>query len=322
MGRPTPDPLGVAKALSARLRAALVRLVGRTDRFALPEAVRREVARYEPALARTLRDGQVLGWLRAAGAVARTAPALPPDDPPSDPPDGWFPPPPPGDPDPPTVFPQVERAARYLATRLDYTTREFAELDAAAKGVAFAVAAAQTLDAVERVRAALVRSVADGDTPREFRAAVREVLDESALSDAQVETIHRTHVARAYSAGQQDVLDHPMVADEFPFVQYVATHDGRVEDTHLAMERLGLDGTAVYYADDPVIRRFWPPWRWRCRCFIIPLSVEDAAAAGVREAAEWARTGTPPVVRTSVKPPPFDLPKGWVPVARGLRAVV
>lgn len=316
-----PDPLDVAKALSARLRSALVRLVGRVPTLALPSAARREVARYEPALARALRDGQLLGWLRAAGAVARSAPVLPPDEPPADPPRGFFPLDP-GEPPAPAVFPQVERAAKYLATRLDYTPAEFATLDAEAKRVAFTVAKATTLDAVETVRQALVRSVADGDSPREFRAAVREVLDESALSNSQVETVHRTYVARAYAAGQQDVLDHPMVEDEFPFVRYVATHDGRVEDTHLAMESLGIDGTDVYYTDDPTIRKFWPPWRWNCRCVVIPLSVEDAAAAGVREAKEWARTGHPPATRTFVKPPPFDLPKGWVPVARGLRAVV
>jgi hypothetical protein len=87
------------------------------------------------------------------------------------------------------------------------------------------------------------------------------------------------------------------------------------------MESLGLDGTAVYRRDDPVWDLFYPPWGWNCRCVVIPLSVEDAAARGVKEAMEWMRTGRPPVVPQYVNPPPFSIPKGWTPTGRRLTAV-
>jgi uncharacterized protein with gpF-like domain len=41
---------------------------------------------------------------------------------------------------------------------------------------------------------------------------------------------------------------------------YYATHDARVRDDHLAMETLGLDGTNIYRADDPIWREYLPPW--------------------------------------------------------------
>lgn len=226
----------------------------------------------------------------------------------------------PDDPPPLIRLPQVERAARYLQTRLAYTPEEFAQLDDDARSVAFTIAKAQTLDAVEHVQRALQEDIEQGGTLKQFTTAVREALDASALADHQVETLYRTHTARAYSAGQIEVLDHPLVADEFPFVLYDHTHDARVRPEHAYLGTHGLDGTGVYWRDDPTIRKFYPPCGWNCRCVAIPLSVEDAAARGVRDAVEWLRTGVEPRHQWVAKPP-FDLPKGWVPVGDRLVAV-
>lgn len=59
-----------------------------------------------------------------------------------------------------------------------------------------------------------------------------------------------------------------------------------------------------------------------CRCLVIPLTVDDAAARGVKEAIRWRDTGEPPARPQFVKPPPFSLPKGWAPVGRRLSAVL
>lgn len=264
-------------------------------------------------LALSIRDAQIASWLAKAVKTARMVSSnnsgvLPPRG-------GYFP----GDSDTPSPsarFPQVEVAASWLANRVAFTPSEFAQLDKDARGVAFTVARAVTTEAVEKVRDALVRDVREGGTKDEFREAVEESVGSGILSPAMIEAIYRTQTARAMAAGQQAVLDSPIVVDEFPFVLYTAVHDSCVDPEHLMMERLGINGTAVYYADDPVIRKFWPPWRWNCRCHLVPLSVADAAKHGVREAAEWLRTGQPPLVRTYVPPPPFDLPKGWIPSGR------
>lgn len=345
---PDPLPSALAAAAEARRRVlAALRRLGSRRRGQLVPLARAELARVEPLLARTLKDAQVLAWLEAGRDTARplNLRALPPapisvpllalqkpagplfvpqaevQKPPPEPPGGYFPDRP-DDPEPPVRFPQVEKAARWLATRLDYTPDEFRQLDDEARTVAFTVAKAVTLDAVNKVRQALEVDVAEGGTLKAFRAAVADALGESALGKSQVEAIYRTAVARSYSAGQRAVMEVPLVADEFPYLLYSATHDGRVRPEHLAMERLGLNGTAVYRADDPVWNRFYPPWGFRCRCIVIPLSIADAAARGVREAREWNRTGIPPAVPEFVPAPPFELPKNWIPTGQRLAAVI
>src|SRR5262249_21071406 len=93
--------------------------------------------------------------------------------------------------------------------------------------------------------------------------------------------------------------------------EYSAVHDSRARPEHRHLERLGLDGTAVYRRDDPVILQFWPPWDYNCRCAVVPLTVADAAARGVKEAQEWLRTGQPPAAPAFVAPPPFSPPAGF-----------
>lgn len=332
------DPLASALALAAEARRRILsaaRSLPPRDRSSLVSLARRELARAEPLLARTLAAGQILAWLDAGRdqvkALARaeqspngsrtvterstsgtTEPAAPP------PPGGYFPP----EPDEPALrFPQIERAAHYLATRLDYTRPEFEALDAAARSVAFTVARVQSVAAVEAVRKAVADDVVEGGTAKRFKLAVADAVG-SALSPKQVEAVYRTQVARAYSAGQQDVLRHPLVADEFPYVEWTATHDGRVRPEHLAMESLGIDGTAYYRADDPLWDTHWPPCGWNCRCLLIPRTLGDAADAGVREARRWLETGVPPARPAFTTRTPFPLPKGWVPTGRGLAAAV
>ncbi len=318
---PNPDPLAftrfAAREARRRLLAKASRLPARLRRR-LPTIVLAELQKAEPLLAASIRAGQLHAHLTAAREAVRAI-GLPPVVPPKSPPPALaFP----DDGAAPVRFPQIERAAAFVRSRLATTPAEFARLDADARRAAFTVARAATLDAVEKVQEAVADNVARGGTRKEFAAAVRDALGASAMSGPQIDAVYRTHTARAYSAGQQDVLDHPLVTDEYPYLLYSATHDGRVRAEHLAMEKLGLDGTAVYRRDDPIWLKFYPPWGWQCRCVVIPLSVEDAAARGVKEAIRWVQTGEPPRRPQHVRPLPFDLPRGWIPTGRRLEPVV
>jgi SPP1 gp7 family putative phage head morphogenesis protein len=270
------------------------------------------LAEYEPLLHRVLSDAMVLSWMRAAQSVAPTpSPQVEgTDQPPPFSPDGptWTATPS-GDPD--VRLPVIEAAVRDLQARRVLTEPEVRALEQDARRGAFTVARIASEETIERVRQAVEDATATGVTLREFRQAVDEAVQTGPLGPAHVETVFRTNIMQAYSAGLLDVLDTPLVGDEFPYLEYVAVHDSRARPEHLAMERHGLDGTNVYRKDDPVIRRFMPPWGYNCRCAIIPATVEDAARAGVREAREWLRTGRPPAQPQFVQPPPFDLPPGW-----------
>lgn len=283
-------------------------------RFHLPALVR-QLERLIPAMAGTFKDAQVSGWLDAARSTAeavrlpkladpfRPAPALAPENAPGG-----------------VRFPAIEAAAKWVDTRIPFAPEDYAQLDADARRVAFTVAGAVSEEAVDAVRRAVGESVRDGGTFREFRRDVAAALEHSAVSEPQLEAVYRTTVGKAYSAGQLAALDHPLVASEFPYFLYSATHDSRVRPEHLEMERLGLDGTAVYRSDDPLWDVFFPPWAWNCRCVVIPLSIEDAASYGAAEARQWLETGVPPADPQYVPWPPFRPPPGWVPTGRRLVA--
>jgi len=214
-------------------------------------------------------------------------------------------------------LPVVEAAQRDLAERQVLIREDFDRLAEASRRSAFTVARVQSLDALERIRVALVADVNEGGTLGAFRDQVEQVLGESMLSAAHVETVYRTNVGAAYTQGLMEVLQHPLVSDEFPYLEYNAVHDSRARPEHRAMETLGIDGTNVYRRDDPSMRKFLPPWDYNCRCAVVPLSIEDAAAKGVAEAREWLQTGVPPARPAWVAPPPFDPPadfagpSGW-----------
>jgi SPP1 gp7 family putative phage head morphogenesis protein len=279
--------------------------------------VRAELARTEPLLARSIEGGVLAAWITAARKpvkeaglpVVDGAASLPPALPPG-PPFGplWLV----SQPDEPDArWPALEAASRDLLSRRAVTTDDYAEMTDDARRSAFSVARSLSASATMAVRDAVAQAVMYGGGLREFRRNVGGVLDEAGLRPDQVEQVYRTQTGLARSAGMQTVLDHPLVAGEFPYVAYHYIHDSRVRPEHAAMEERGIQGTNIYRADDPVIRRLWPPWSYNCRCTVIPLTVEDAAAAGISEAREWARTNIPPDRPAFVQDPGFRLPKDW-----------
>ena len=230
--------------------------------------------------------------------------------PPGEPPDAPFTLPEPEG-EPIVTLPVIAGAAADLASRRLLTRPEYDRLDESAKRAAFTVARMTSLDALEKVQTALVEGATHGETLAQFRARLEEAFDGSALGAAHTETVWRTNLAAAYTQGMQEVLADPLVGSEVPYVAYEAVHDSRTRPEHLAMEKYGLDGTNVYRADDPVMRTFAVPWDFNCRCALVPLTVEDAAARGVREAREWVETGRAPARPEWVRPPPFSPPEGF-----------
>lgn len=262
------------------------------------------------------------GWLAGAARATRGLPPVAPS--PAEPPSlapasqpPVLPPPPiaglgPGpEPEPVVHFPIIEEAVNDLEGRRILTRPDFDALATDAKTTAFTAARMANWEALGRLAQAVAVSTAEGSTLAAFRAAVDEALGPDFLSPGHIENVFRTNVSQAYSTGLMQTLAHPLVADEFPYLAYHAVHDGRVRQDHLTMEELGLDGTNVYRRDDPIWERFTPPWDYQCRCAIVPMTVEDAARAGVREARQWLRDGLPPATPQWVQPPPFNPPPGW-----------
>lgn len=118
-----------------------------------------------------------------------------------------------------------------------------------------------------------------------------------------------------HSEGDDHLAFIPWPIDTFPYVYWSPVIDLRTSSEHRQMETLGIDGTDVYYCNDPAIRQYWlneMAGLWPCRCCFTPLTVERAAGRGVREAAIWYATRIPPAQFTYVTMP-FD---PWIPPTR------
>lgn len=326
------------------VRELATQLVSRAGSGRLsPNSAMASAAKFEPLLARTLRDSLLASWLTAArdavrgassesgpGSAARSATSppvspspglsLPPLRPPFGPPGFGSSP----EPEPVVRLPIIEQAAKDLASRGVFTPDDFARLDQDARRAAFTVARSTSLDTVAKVRDALAENTRDGGTLKDFRNRLEQSLNSgsAAISPSAMETTYRTQQAQAYSAGQRAVLSDPYVSDAFPYFMWSATHDSRVRPDHLKMETFGQNGTAVYRVDDPIWETLYPPAGYNCRCVLIPLSIEDAARLGSAEALRWLQTGEPPTNPDWVRPPyPIELPRGW-PTHQRIQSVV
>lgn len=194
----------------------------------------------------------------------------------------------PDEPPPSVRFPIVEEALEVLADAPAVAQPDYRATAAAVREGAFAITGDLTDAAVADVRDILTENLARGPDREAFIDAVVDRLGEGGpLSEARIETIFRTNAAAAMSDGTEKALQHPMVVDAFPYRAYYATTDHRVRAQHRQLERLGLDGTNIYRADDPAWAKFRPPWDFNCRCSWSPVSVEQAAQRGVTEAKEW-----------------------------------
>lgn len=228
------------------------------------------------------------------------------------PPPRWAPPAPAAGSPEDVHFPTIEAAVKNLAERNVMTREQYDKLDANARAKAFTVAGVQAQETLTKIRDSLSENVAKGADHETWRKAVLQDVDKGTfLSDAHQETILRTNVQTAFSDGQESVLAHPMVRSAFPYREKNAIHDDRARENHLALERCGIDGTNVYRADDPVWQLFRSPWDYNCRCNDNPLTVRQAAAAGVKEARQWLETGVEPAEKAFVQMPPFEPPAGF-----------
>lgn len=236
------------------------------------------------------------------------------------------PPPPPnfgpglGSPDdePPEVqLVALREAAERMARRRVMDSGDFYRLENGAKDTAFTITADLTDQSRRKIHELIVTALDRGPSYTEFRAHIMEEFGKLPVAESHLEQVFRNATNESFSQGQDHVLNNPMVADEFPYRLYAPIADARARPEHIALGRLGLDGTAVYHKDDPTWLRFRPPWAWGCRCGQVPLSIKDAARRGVREAEEWLATGIEPEHRW-VTPPTFAPDPRWDRLAVGV----
>ncbi len=296
--------------LSGYVRRLLAKLFGNSD-GKTPAQMSRQVVRIIgaiiPEYTSILAESLKAAWFLGASALAKRLPdrgtsgdsssflapsqrAEPPSQPPTSPVSiagGHF--------DEAFVrFPAIDNAVASLQAKLPLPPEVYATLSDTAKNYAFTVAHTDSMETIRTIQQALHETIESGASLQEFQSRMEEAFDGSPLGQAHLENVYRTNVQTAYSTGQDETFRHPIVKAQFPYIAYEAIRDGRVRETHEEMMYLGLDGTNVYRADDPVWMRWMPPAGFQCRCTTRFMTLEQAAQRGITEAVKWLKTGNPP----------------------------
>lgn len=147
------------------------------------------------------------------------------------------------------------------------------------RGRAFTVTGIEQFDTLQRIRdeiATLAGGAEAGQTWDEAKAAITAELD--ALGEGaerRAELLLRTHGFQAFQAANYRTA---MADEDTTHLQYLATEDDRVRDTHLALNAVILP------KGDPFWHAHLPPWEWGCRCRIRPINPDLLAMARERDA--------------------------------------
>jgi len=288
------------------------------SRNAALEAIRAGVQAFEPLLAAHLSDAVLAGWITGYDNVASQFPPWLQQEftdsirrrPPVDPPEfnlfGMF------DREPKLRLINVENAAKRLMEKGILTRPEFDSATEQAQRQAFTIAGGLGADTIDRMRFMLNTELNEGPSLKGFTNRITEMLDTSPIGPGHLENVYRTNLQAAYRDGRETLRSDPVVAATFPYQAYIAVHDARARHEHRELEKFGLNGTNIYRSDDPFWDYFTPPWDYNCRCGVQMLTLEQAAARGVKEAQEWLRTGRAPInPQFRYSQIPFDHTEGF-----------
>lgn len=171
----------------------------------------------------------------------------------------------------------TDLAAEWFRARAPVTSAEYDALDEMAQARAFTIAGVTELDVVSSVYEAVGRAIEDGTTLEDFRKAVGDLLETEwgGPNPSRLETIFRTNVQSAYSAGRYIQNNRPEVRATHPYSRFSAILDDRTTDICES-----LDGT-VLPSDDPFWSSHQPPLHFNCRSDITAISPEEAAESGI-----------------------------------------
>ena len=183
-----------------------------------------------------------------------------------------------------------ERAIEYFQAKGLRVSSRALDLAPEAHARAFTVAGVLKAEALQDIRSAMERAIADGQTFEEFKRGLKaklktqgwwgvptdpetgEILPGRAMTPHRLRTVFQTNTQSAYMAGRYKAqLEN---ADQRPYWQYVAILDSRTRPRHRS-----LNGRIFRY-DDPAWGVLYPPNGYNCRCRVKALSADEFAAEG------------------------------------------
>lgn len=170
-----------------------------------------------------------------------------------------------------------EEAAAFLAGKPAVSRALFDRLLPELKARAFVITGVNRMDAVAAAREAIAEIPRGADWDVQKKAIVAKLepwLGEGA--EVRTEMLMRWHGYQAYAVANKANLD--ANTDLFPYRQYQTAQDGRVRDTHAALNGLVLP------ADSKFWDRHTPPWEYGCRCDVRGVTAEEAGEIAAEDA--------------------------------------
>ena len=161
-----------------------------------------------------------------------------------------------------------KKSMRFLIERASLSPAMIAALTKVYGPVAGQIVGTLDRNARAKVNAAITRSVKLGEPTRAAAARVQRAIRATGFvptNSFAAEGIFRTQSQLAYAAGQEEVLQLPIIQDAHWGYKYVTVGDDRVRPSHAAMDGVTLPKTSSFWAENK------PPNGWACRCAIIPL---------------------------------------------------
>lgn len=173
-----------------------------------------------------------------------------------------------------------ERAIEFSKRRLNLTDAQVIDIASRYDNEA-GRAARGVFEAVDRrIKSAVVEVVREGMTRREGMKIIARAFEPIRtrtrggvkIGPQLFETLYRTNVQVAYSAGGFEQDQAPEIQEVLWGYEYSTVGDDRVRASHAL-----LDNTRLR-KEDPRWKRIYPPNGWNCRCTVIRIFVEDDEA--------------------------------------------
>lgn len=167
-------------------------------------------------------------------------------------------------------------AAEFLSSKEAVPMEVYKELEKKSRDRAFSVSHYTSAEVLNQFLRELVDAVEDGTTYDTFLENMNTFLERNgytAVNPWHASVIFETNVQTAYNAGHYETMQK---AKKYrPYWQYKTAGDGRVRETHAAMQ------DKVYAADDPIWNVWYPPNGYRCRCTVVSLTEAQVRRMGL-----------------------------------------
>lgn len=151
----------------------------------------------------------------------------------------------------------ASRAPRVVSGAAERAADEVARIYSTEHAIAFAESA--SLEVTKKVQALLSAAVAEGQGALSATALVRRATD---WTQAYAQTVYRTGVGNAYTAGRFRQMQDPDVSRVIGALRYGAVLDPNTRANHAAADGM------IAAVGDPVWSQMAPPAGFNCRCTV------------------------------------------------------